>query len=330
MKKTAFLFFSLIIIFSSCDRNDKVVEEAENLQIDLKINRLEKQLFSFKSKEDARNFLQDNRKFVEHYLELPYPVADSQFVNIFYRFYTDPELKRFYDDANTEFGDFKTLEKDLEGMYKYLKFYYPSATVPEINTAFTGFKFDKDLVVTDSLVVISYDYFLGEGSKYSPPLYDYFLARYQKPYIVPMVALAVSSMYNNTSATDNSMLASMIYFGKAHYFVERLLPRLPDSLNIMYSGAELSDIEQNTNIIWEHFITNKLLFENERFKIEKYCGERPKVLEIGEKCPGRIGRWLGWQIVRKYMEENPDVTLQELMADTDAQKIFKMSKYKPK
>lgn len=330
MKKAAFLFYSLIILFSSCDKNDKVVEEAENSHIELNIHRLEKQLFSFKSKEDVRIFLSDNRKFVENYLGLPYPVSDSQFIRAFYQFYTDPALKKFYEEANIQFGDFKSVENDLNVLYKYVNYYYPSSPVPDIQTAFTGFKFGKDLVVSDSLVVISYDYFLGEGSKYRPPLYDYFLTRYQKPYIAPMVALAVSSVYNKSSAEDVSMLSNMIYYGKAHYFVERVLPRLPDSLNIMYSSAELVEVEQHTDIIWEHFIKNKLLFEKERFIVEKYCGERPQVLEIGEKCPGRIGRWLGWQIVRKYMQENPEVTLQDLMAETDAQKIFKNSGYKPK
>ena len=40
--------------------------------------------------------------------------------------------------------------------------------------------------------------------------------------------------------------------------------------------------------------------------------------------------WLGWQIVRKYMEENPKVTLAQLMAEKNAQKILTESKYKPK
>ena len=44
----------------------------------------------------------------------------------------------------------------------------------------------------------------------------------------------------------------------------------------------------------------------------------------------KLGVWMGWQIVRKYMKEHPDVTLQQLMADNDAQKILNQSKYKPK
>jgi len=61
---------------------------------------------------------------------------------------------------------------------------------------------------------------------------------------------------------------------------------------------------------------------------KKYLDERPKVYEIGNKCPGRIGTWLGWEIVNKYMKVN-QVDLQSLMIEKDAQKIFTLSNYKP-
>ena len=44
--------------------------------------------------------------------------------------------------------------------------------------------------------------------------------------------------------------------------------------------------------------------------------------------PGRIGVWIGWQIVRSYMRNN-DVTLQELIA-VSPEDIYKKSKYKPR
>jgi len=144
-----------------------------------------------------------------------------------------------------------------------------------------------------------------------------------------MIALAISSKFNNANLNDQTMVASMIYYGKAHYFVERVLPDLADSLNIMYSGQELKEVENHKNLIWGHFISEKLLFNSTRFIVDKYCGERPKVVEIGDKCPGRIGRWLGWQIVRSYMREHPEVTLKQLMEEKDAQKIFKQSKFNP-
>ena len=51
-------------------------------------------------------------------------------------------------------------------------------------------------------------------------------------------------------------------------------------------------------------------------------------LEIDNESPGRIGVWIGWQIVRSFMNNN-EVSLQQLMT-LDAKEIFERSKYKPK
>jgi gliding motility-associated lipoprotein GldB len=328
--RISILYFFILIVLFSCQKNEKVISDAENTLINLKINRLDEQLFNLKDKNAAREFLQTNPVYVKEYLELPYPVKDSQFVEVLYNFYSNPELRAFYQEAKATFGDFSDLRPQFESLFKYTKYYYPKFKVPEIETTVTGYKFNKDLVVSNDAVIISYDYFLGPKSKFKPPLYDYFLDRYQKPYLTSMVALALSSKFNNSDLKDETMLAAMIYYGKAHYFAERVLPELHDSLNIMYSGKELAQVDNHIDKIWGHFIEKELLFNKTRFIVEKYVGERPNVLEIADKCPGRIGRWLGWQIVRKYMKEHPEVSLPQLMEEKDAMKIFKLSNYKPK
>ena len=125
------------------------------------------------------------------------------------------------------------------------------------------------------------------------------------------------------------MLADMIFYGKAYYFASRTMPDVPDSVLIGYSGEEMKDVEAHQQVVWAHFVENQLLYETSHFIKKKYLEERPKTLEIGDKAPGRIGIWLGWEIVKQFMEENPEISLPELMATDDAQKIFTQSKYKP-
>ena len=67
-------------------------------------------------------------------------------------------------------------------------------------------------------------------------------------------------------------------------------------------------------------------------KIQKYIAEAPFTPGIGEKSDSapKLGIWTGWQIVKKYMDKNPELTLQQLMHENDAQKILNESKYKPR
>ena len=67
-------------------------------------------------------------------------------------------------------------------------------------------------------------------------------------------------------------------------------------------------------------------------KIQKYLTEAPFTPGIGEKNESapKLGIYIGWQIVKKYMKKNEDVSLQDLMKNANYQEILTRSKYKPK
>src|SRR5690606_17747256 len=178
--------------------------------------------------------------------------------------------------------------------------------------------------------IIGLDYYLGEGATFRPlEIPNYILSRYEKEYIVPSCVLLMSTRFNRLDQQDQSMLADMIYYGKSYYFAEQVLPDVPDSILIGYSAEEMDDLQIHQQTVWAHFIQNQLLYETSHFVKKKYMDERPKTLEIGNKAPGRIGVWLGWEIVSRFMEKNEDIMLPKLMEMKDAQYIFTQSKYKP-
>jgi hypothetical protein len=106
------------------------------------------------------------------------------------------------------------------------------------------------------------------------------------------------------------------------------MPCTPDSLIIWYTEKELQDVNNNQHIIWATFLQNKLLFETSHIQKEKFLGERPNTYEISSICPGRIGAWVGWEIVRKYARDHPDTSLQEILQNENALQLFNASNYK--
>lgn len=337
--KKYLLVLSVAIFVCACSGPDsesvqgenKVVlkeEEIKRSEVKLNIVRLEKELFTVKSTADVEKFLLAHPRFVNEFLEIPNAHKERAFVEGMYNLFSNPALKQWNNEVQAYYSDFPEVQKQLEQAFSYLKFYYPDHYVPEINTIVTGFQYDRDFAFSDSLIVISIDYLMHDSARFRPQMYSYILDRYDKPYLVSMMMTAISGKYNLHNEKDETMMANMIHYGKAHYFVERMMPELADSLNIGYTHKEMKEVRQNLATIWGHFIEKKLFFETNPKLIQKYTGEAPTVTPIGDNCPGRIGRWLGWQIVRKYMEENPTVTIQQLMKEKDANKIFKESKYK--
>ena len=327
--QTFCLIATIIFLGQSCAPKCKN-KDIEKIATPYNLVRLEAELFNAKDVNAMNVVLRRHPKFTMGYLQVQrkedLEIVSQQLLEL----YQNKMLIEFNKETQKSFKNIDSLNRELTLFFQHVKYYFPKFFVPEVNTVVTGFHFEKDLYVSDSLIVISLDYFLGKGAKFRPPYFNYFLERYDKPYLVPMLALGVSSKFNKVNMQDETMLSNMIFYGKAIYFAKAMLPCATDSLIMMYSGKQLQDVNENVGTIWSHFIEKKLLFESNRHLIDKYVGETPKINEIGEKCPGRIGQWLGWEIVKKYMEANPSVTLPQLMVDMDAQKIFRLSKYKPK
>jgi len=61
----------------------------------------------------------------------------------------------------------------------------------------------------------------------------------------------------------------------------------------------------------------------------KYINPAPFTSYFPEESPGRTGIWLGWQIIRSYMDKNQDITLPQLMDNFDVQGILEKSGYRP-
>jgi hypothetical protein len=165
-------------------------------------------------------------------------------------------------------------------------------------------------------------------------MFPHYLSRNFTPEnMVPRVIehMAREDMFpeNDSSKT---MLSKMIYSGKILYFMDMILPEVPDTVKIGYTGAQLQWCKDFEPKIWAYFLDQNLLYESDYPRIQKYLSEAPFTPGLGEKNESapKLGIWTGWQIVREYMNKNPDVTLLQLMTNTDAQKILNGAKYKPK
>lgn len=328
----AFLFLS---VFMGCDSKQrenaksKVLTIEKSTKIEVNLIRLEQELWQNKSKEGIAALLKKYPQFNKKYMGKMFP-DDKIAVKEIFAGINNPAVDTLYQISQSVFGDMEDIKNQYAEAAGNIKAIYPQFYVQNMFSFISGMGFwGQDFLISDSVIVISLDYFLGEKCKYKPQLPIYILDRYRKEYVVPIIISTIANYYNKTDITDNSLVAEMIYFGKIYYFQEKMMPTISDTLIAGYSSAVLKDVEKHQEIIWTHFIDKKLLFETKNEITVKYVGERPSVTEIGNNCPGRIGRWLGWQIVKKYMNDHPEITLKQLMDEKDARKIFTSSKYRP-
>lgn len=307
----------------------KEIPDISKINVEIEYDPLEGVVQNFSSPEEAIVFLQKNPTLATEFLHSHQYPSDTILGRRMYRLMNAPSIDSLFMATKDKFRDIEDLLAELEQAYKIIKFYYPHARVPKVQSIVSGFY--NDLYISDSLIVVGLDYFLGKKSPYRPQnIPDYLAKRYEKETLVPIIMGFVANEFNNADLKHKDLLADMINLGKSYYMVSQLLPCTADSLIIGYSTKDITLVKRNQEIIWASLIENEMLYEKSHFLKNKFVGERPNVPEIGENCPGRIGAWLGWEIVKAYMEKNDNVTLTELMAEADAYKIFQLSKYRPK
>lgn len=308
----------------SCEMDPAVAKVAAPVQLE----RLEKPFFKIRTEADAKRFLNENPLLADQFLQRRQFPSDDVLAATLTRLATNPGLQQLGRQTDSTFQDTEKLKGGLEQMFKYIRYNFPGFRVPPVRTFVTGLS--QDMFVNDSLMVLGLDFFVGPHARYRPNVPEYILRRYQPEYVLPTAALAISSKYNKKELTNQTMLAEMIQYGKSLYFAERVLPCTPDSLLIGYTDKELAGVLHNEGKVWAHFLEKNLLYNTAPFTVQKYVGERPNIPEIDKTCPGRVGAWVGWQIVRKYMAERPNVTLAQLMANKNPQQILNDSRYRPR
>jgi hypothetical protein len=317
--QTALAGIFCLFFFASCTKNE-----------DVTLIRLDQQLFSTKSSDSVRTFLNQHSAVAQLYFNANGAGNDTALVQELTNRVNNPALNELYKQVEAEFGDMADLKKELGEAFTNIKKDFPDFRPPKVATLVTGFA-GPDLVVTDSLIIIGIDYFAGPKAKYrprGPEFPQYILRRYQKEYIAPAIVFSISDKYNATNRSDQTMLADMVYYGKGYVFTKTMLPNVADSLIIGYSDKQLTETFNAQDIVWGHFIDNQLLYQTNPAIKQRYLNERPFTAEIGQSCPGAIGRWLGWRIVSFYHDGHSSVSIADLMRNANARQIFDESGYK--
>ncbi|MDB5269417.1 MAG: hypothetical protein JWP58_2457 [Hymenobacter sp.] len=296
--------------------------------VPMRVRRLEPAFFQLKTPAQAQQFMDANPSFARYYLQRQ-PATEKQLDSSLVKLATNPALQQVGRETAAAFPDSAALRHNLGEMFRRVHYYFPDFRVPPTVTYVSGF-LAKDIYVNDSLLVMSLDWFIGPKASKRPDLPQYMLRRYTPAGLMPLLAQDVASKYNKHELTANTMLDAMVHAGKSLYFASLVLPCTPDSVLMGYTRREMVGLDANEGRVWGHFLEKNLLYNTTPFLLQKYVGERPNVPEIDKTCPGRVGQWVGLQIIRKYVAEHPDVTLGRLMAEKNAQRILNDSHYRPK
>lgn len=326
------LFTILLTLLASCGSDSSIEDiDTSNIILNLKVNRLEQEQSKLTDVTKAHQFLKKYPSFTQLMLKRSLPSQDI-LEDMLVKMANDPQNQELLIACQQDYQDFSDVERKLLSNFKHIKYYYPDFNINEVNTFSGGLTSGYDLVINEQSLFIGIDHFLIDKEKFRPNpqiFHNYILKFYNRENIAIKVSQLLSQKYNAYDGKDQSLLANIIFYGKAYFFVKSMNPTEKNPLIIEYSEKEWNAAEENDHIIWDHFVKKELFYTKDKKLISKYVDPRPTTGEVAEACPGRIGQWLGFKIVESYMKNNPDVSLQDLMVETDSRTILHKSKYKP-
>ena len=247
------------------------------------------------------------------------------------QFLTHKDYRALHDTVNVHFPDTEVADDELQATFKNIKYFYPNETLGRVYYFVSGLNL-WSAITTDSAVGVGLDMYLGADfphyASVNIPAYD---VRNRTADRIPIeVARAIFAAKFPFEYEGKNLLEMMIYKGKELYFTEQVCRDKSDAKLIGYTPEQIKFCKENESGIYHFFIKQDDLYSTTWQEIMPYVNDGPTTAGMPPESPGNIGSWLGWQIVRKFMEENPDVSLPELMkTEIKAQDFLRKASYKP-
>ena len=327
-----FTFTSLLLIQCNSDRLNVNIE---SYNIDLKLNRMEQDLLGQSDKE--MNKL--NQELLAKYGGL-YEIFVSKMIvegsvhdpTVGLRldkFRSDSIIKTVYGDIQAEFGDFEKYKNDFEKAFSHYSYYFPDSTLPSIVTFYSNF--NAKIFPANNVLAIGLDMYLGSDNQHVKRIPLDVLPQFikedmNKKYLVSdgMKYWLLNRFYDEDIGDD--FASKIIELGKIMYLLDAMLPNVSDDIKINYSEKELNWVIAQEENIWKSLIDEKVLYTKNPMVINQYIVDGPFTKGLPDVSPSKVGVWIGWQIVRDYVQEN-DVDVLSLLKEKNSLKILRSYKH---
>lgn len=298
--------------------------KTSDLGFSLKLNRFDSTFFNIKP-ENLEDKLPALR---EEYPAFFMGTSDQFWVNQ----KQDELQKKLYVEVKREL-DFNVIERDIESLLQHYYGFYPNRPRFELTTYISNLDFYNPILIQDSLqqIFLASDDYLGPKHPAYAQIDEYLAFYRDKRFIQSEVAENLAMAAAKVDNEDLSLLNQMIWWGKIMYAKKQWMPEAEEYMIMRYSKDKWQFCQETELDIWVYFVKENLLFDTKEDTKRRFIYLSPFskfYTEFDSKSPGMIGQWVGLKIIESYMKNN-DISLQELMRNTDHKAIFNTSKYRP-
>lgn len=326
MIKRIFLIFVIVGLFQDCS-DPELKLDISNISKKSSFKRFDSAFFNL----DTANFHSELNTLKNQYP----PFFMSGETERFWKYQRlDARQRQLYQSVEKVFSPFQNYQEALNLGMKHYYAAFPNDDEIVFYSYISNLDFNSPAFFNDSLnaCFMASDLYLGQNQDYYAFLPEYIAFERQRAFFIRDALGSIVSQKLIVPSEESILLEDMIYFGKLYYILEKLMPSAPQWTIIKYPKEKFNFCLENEKHIWAYFVENKLIYSTKLRDKKRFIETAPFTkfgMKFDNQSPGRIGQWLGWQIVKRYMAKNPNLTIEDLLDEKNPQIILNGSSYRP-
>lgn len=328
------IFFSAIVLAGCADHRFEA--DLSNIEYRAEFERLDREVFALDRNEPLpgyRELLEKHGVVFADYVEdiMRTGKADNPMTaSLLMRFTDDRVWKGLQEHIESVFPHLGPFEQELGYGLKRYAYFFDESDLPRLAAYNSGY--NVGIYPADEWLGVGLEWYAGTEHKFvkqlPPDLFPQYKRDKMQPQFLVPNALRGWLLYRfREKAEGENLLAELVFAGKVTYLTKVLLELDGEQRVLNFSDAQMMWCEKNEYDIWKNLVERDMIFSDDKMEINKLMNDGPFTPGMPQESPGGVGKWIGYRMVKHYMDKNPDTTLRQLMALDDHRRILKH--YKP-
>lgn len=230
-------------------------------------------------------------------------------------FYADTFVRNLEMEIAQKFNKLEKYKEEINEAFSYLHYHFPKGRLPK-SIVFMNSFFASSAFCTENEIGVGLERYLGISSKSIQmlPPHEFFewMKEDMNAEFLTRDVLASWILTHYIPETNGNLAEKMIYWGKVLYLTNATLPEDKGRIVLRYSNEDIIWAEENLYSFWKYLVDENMLFTKDEQLQANMLHEGPFTPGLPEKGPDRLGQFLGWKMVKQYVEFN-DVSLKDLL-----------------
>ena len=240
---------------------------------------------------------------------------DDSSYRAIYNFYNSEYISDLEKEKVKLYPELPSHEKEMNKAFKYLRHHFGDSLLPE--SIFYLNKLFSQVSCSESNIAVGLENYISPNSTVieslpSSELHSWQRDRMDIDYLERDVLLSwiQVKLFNEI---DGKLAEHIIQAGKILYVLNAAFPKQEEAYILRYTDEQFDWAKKNEAAVWNYLVEQQMLFKIDMRSRTNFLNEGPKTVGLSDDAPDRMGQFLGYRIVKGYMNKNKALSLSELL-----------------